>query len=89
MTILSYADGILPARVRYADISATEKLLFAEISANLDLYGNAFLTDEEIAGALKIRVRRVGKLLDGLEDAGLICVNCDGSYSITHTTPEQ
>lgn len=86
---LSYADAVMPAHVRYADISATEKLMFAEISANLDIYGYAVITDEEFAQALKIRVRRVGALLDRLADAGFIGINCDGSFFITKNNTQE
>jgi len=65
--------ALLPAHVRYSkNLSATEKLLYAEFASMADVKGCCSPTNKQIGDALGVKVRKVSASITALENAGFI-----------------
>jgi hypothetical protein len=64
--------GVLPADVRYADISANAKILFVEIGALANKTGTCWATNQYFAGLYKCGVSSVSRWVGELVAAGFV-----------------
>lgn len=70
--------SVLPAPVRYSKIlTADEKLLYGEISANLEVSGYCKVTNSEFSKTMNVDARTITNWISHLEKANLIFVKHD------------
>jgi hypothetical protein len=66
------AIAIIPAHVRYSDLSSTAKLMYAELTCHLDLEGYTTLSDTEIGAVLNIDARQARRIIKDLVSYGFV-----------------
>lgn len=75
--------AILPANVRYANIPANAKLLYAEITALCNKEGYCWASNQYFANLYKIHKKSISRLIQILEKEGFIIIKSENKTGVS------
>lgn len=72
--------AVIPAEVRYSDVSSSAKLLYAEITALANKTGTCWASNKYFADLYKVSINSVSRWVTELESAGFVSTKVNKAY---------